>query len=57
MSRVAPEVILRPDARRDVIEPKGARGTYCGVAYVVLFTDFRQSSQLPLFTVDVDMTM
>ena len=39
MSRVAPEVILRSDARRDVIESEGARGTYCGIAYVVLFTD------------------
>ena len=26
MSRVAPEVILRPNARRDVIESDGARG-------------------------------
>ena len=44
MSRVAPEAILRPDARRDVIESEGARGTYCGncgIAYVVLFTDWR----------------
>ena len=25
--------------RRDVIEFEGARGTYCGIAYVVLFTN------------------
>ena len=30
-----------PDARRDVIESEGARGTYCGIAYVVLFIDWR----------------
>ena len=44
MSREPPEVILRPDARRDVIESEVARGTYCGNrgnAYVVLFTDRR----------------
>ena len=27
MSRGPPEVILRPDARREVIESEGARGT------------------------------
>ena len=50
MSRVAPEVILRPDAKRDVIKSEDARGTYCGncgIAYVVLFTDCR--TIFPLF--------
>ena len=51
MSWVAPEVILRPDAMRDVIESEGARGTYCGncgIAYVVLFTDWRQFFEVPV---------
>ena len=49
MFRVAPEVILRPNARRDVMESEGAQGTYCRncrFAYLVLFTYFGQSSML-----------
>ena len=41
---MAPEVILRPDTRSEVIEFEGARGTYCGncgITYVVLFTVLR----------------
>ena len=55
MSRVAPEVIFRPDARREVIESEGARGTYCRIAYVVLFSIVGQSSKFPLFKVDFEM--
>ena len=43
MSRGAPEVILRHNVRRDVIESEGARGTFRGI------------EQFPLFNVDVDM--
>ena len=48
MSRGQPEVILRPDVRRDVIEYEGARGTYRGIAYVVLFTDWRTIFEVPV---------
>ena len=53
MSRVALEVILPPDVRRDVIEFKGARGTYCAnceISYGVLFTDFGQSLMFSLLS-------
>ena len=48
MPRVAPEVILRPDARRDVIESEGARGTYCGIAYVVFLLTEGQFFEVPV---------
>ena len=54
MSRGPREVILRPDVRRGVIESEGARGTFCGIAYVVLLfyrlkDNFRSSLNLMVY--------
>ena len=51
MSRGPREVILRPDVKRDVINSEGARGTNCGncgIAYVVLLTDWRTIFEVTL---------